>query len=137
MIDITVINTPSSSQIQPIIEGVQNYGESQVEGNAPIKRAFHIKRDGALIGGIVGSQQFERFYMSHLWIAEHCRAQGYGTQLLAECESVLKEHCSSIILETLNAKAVNFYLKNDYEEVGRIHQYVKGFDLVHLLKKLV
>ena len=89
------------------------------------------------MGGIVGALQYERFYLSHIWVSEKYRNSGYGSRLLNDCEVEMKRlGCKSIILETLNEKAVELYLKHDYIQVGRIPEYVKGFDLVHMLKKI-
>ncbi len=137
MDDIEVIESPKLDDIQPIINGVVSYGESLVKDNKPKNLAFYINKDNELIAGIVGSVQYDRFYLSHLWVHENYRNKGYGTSLLTECEKKLKGFaCTSIILETLNSKAVELYLKLGYSQVGSIKEYVKGFDLVHLLKKI-
>jgi len=57
--------------------------------------------------------------------------------LLAKCELELKKlDCSSIILETLNPDAVRLYTKQGFSKISCIKEYVKGFDLVHMLKKI-
>lgn len=137
MSSIKFIETPKSDQVQPIVDGVVSYGESLVQGNNPKKYAFHLIENKHLIGGIVGARQYNRFYLSHIWVSESSRNNGYGSTLLEHCEQKLsKIGCNSIILETLNKRAVKFYLNNGYSSISRITEYVQGFDLVHLLKKI-
>lgn len=137
MCTIECLKSPTVEQIQPIIGGVVAYGEQQVKGNASEKYVFHLKENKELIGGIVGALQYERFYLSHVWVSEKYRNNGYASRLLKYCEVEMKQlGCSSIILETLNEKAVELYLKHNYMQVGRIPKYVKGFDLVHMVKKI-
>ena len=137
MSSVTFIEAPNLEQVQPIVDGVVFYGESLVHGNNPIKYAIHLIENEKLIGGVVGARQYNRFYLSHIWVSKDYRSRGYGSKLLNYCEEKLGSlGCTSIVLETLNKKAVDFYLKHGYSPVSKIPEYVQGFNLVHLLKKI-
>lgn len=134
---VKVIDFPDAEHINPIVDGVVSYGESLVQGNKPKKYVFHLIEDEQLIGGVVGAIQFNRYYLSHIWISENHRNRGKGSKLLSSCEENLRIlGCNSIILETLNKQAVSFYLQNGYTPISEITEYVQGFDLVHLLKEI-
>ena len=134
---IRLIENPDAKETQAIIEGVDAYGKSQVPENTPRKYAIHLELESELIGGIVGSIQFDRFYLSYLWVTESQRGSGHGSQLLEHCEKQMKAlGCNSIILETLNDRAAQLYTKLGYRSVSRIADYVKGFDLVYFLKEI-
>ena len=134
---VEFIETPNAEQITPIVEGVVSHGESLVVGNSPKKHVFHFVENKQLIGGIVGARQYNRYYLSHIWVAENYRNSGHGSKLLNSCEEKMRSlGCTSVVLETLNKEAVTFYLKNGYTSISTIPEYVQGFDLVHLLKKI-
>ncbi len=134
---IELVESPNAGQIQPIVDGVVSYGKSQVKETTQEKFAFHLKVNGALVGGIVGAMQYDRFYLSHIWVSEKHRNKGFGSSLLNNCEEKMRRvGCNSIMLETLNKKAVALYFKHGYVEVGNIPEYVKGFDLIHMVKKI-
>jgi len=137
MINIMRIKAPKEDQIKPIVDGVIAHGESLVGSNKPSKYAFHLQLDKKLIGGVVGYRQYDRFYLTHIWVTEDYRNKGYGSHLLRTTEDELKKvDCNSVLLETLNKDAINFYKKHGYSVISEIPEYVKGFDLVHFLKAI-
>jgi len=137
MIDIEFIENPDDEYVKPIVDGVLEYGESLVGLNSPIKYASHLFDGKVLVGGTVGYRQFDRFYLTHIWVDSKHRGNGLGSKLLQSLEHELKIlGCTSIILETLNERAVKFYECLGYSIISEIKEYVKGFDLVHLTKTI-
>ena len=137
MIEFTFFKEPNADQIKPIVEGVVEYGEGLVGTNKPEKYAIQLSLESELIGGVVGYRQYKRFYLTHIWVSASYRNRGYGSRLLIETEKTLRNSdCTSIMLETLNERAVKLYKQHDYSIVGFIQEYVQGFNLVHMMKEI-
>ncbi|MDQ0068629.1 GNAT superfamily N-acetyltransferase [Variovorax boronicumulans] len=93
--------------------------------------------NGELVGGLRAYVFLYWLRIDSLWVAESARGQRLGTRLLAEAEArarTLGAH--SAALETFEWQARGFYVKQGYEEYGRIDDYVKGFYLASMKKKL-
>jgi len=137
MESIEIIKNPKPEETKEIIDGVYDYGVQQVGANIPEKYAIKLMSGKNVIGGLVGTVQYRRFYLSHLWVGEENRRIGYGGKIIEELEKYVKNMgCTSIILETLNKDAVTFYLKQKYNIVSCIKDYVDGYDLVYLCKAI-
>jgi GNAT superfamily N-acetyltransferase len=90
-----------------------------------------------LVGGLRAYVFLNWLRIDVLWVAEAARGQRLGTHLLAEAEArARKLGAQGAALETFEWQARGFYLKQGYEEYGRIDDYVKGFYLASMKKKL-
>lgn len=93
--------------------------------------------NGELVGGLRAYVFLNWLRIDVLWVAEASRGQRLGTRLLAEAERRATElGAHGAALETFEWQARGFYLKQGYEEYGRIDDYVKGFYLASMKKKL-
>ncbi|MDP9992792.1 GNAT superfamily N-acetyltransferase [Variovorax boronicumulans] len=93
--------------------------------------------NGELVGGLRAYVFLYWLRIDSLWVAEAARGQKLGTRLLAEAEERARNlGAHSAALETFEWQARGFYMKQGYEEYGRINDYVKGFYLASMKKKL-
>ena len=130
---ISAIEAPSHIEIKPILDGIYEYGLAQICGVEPSQWAAVAKEKGAFIGGATGRVHLQQFYLENLWVKEAFRSQGLGTKLHGEILNIAYEHrCSRVLLNTLNERAVSFYLRLSYKELAVIKDYVPGYDLHYL-----
>lgn len=132
---ITTIENPSVQESQPIEAGLRDYGLAQVNGIVPQKWAFHANLRGELIGGATGRVHFSQFYLDNLWVREEFRAKGVGENIHRHVVACAKNcGCRRIQLNTLNPRAVTFYLRLGYRTLAVIENYVDGFNLSYMAK---
>ncbi len=135
--EMTIIENPSKSEIEPIVKGVMEYGLSQVSGIMPRKWAFHVRDGNDLIGGATGRDHLSQFYLDNIWVKEQLRSKGIGTKIHDEVITCAKNcGCRRVQLNTLNSKAVAFYRKLGYEILAEIEGYVDSFSLYYMAKNL-
>ena len=119
--EIAIIENPKKEQCEPIIQGVLEYGLSQIGGQKPKDTAFHVTNDTQLIGGATARKHFSQFYLDNLWIDREHRSLGIGKKLHQEIlQYALKLESKRILLNTLNSRAVSFYKSLGYEEIAVI-----------------
>jgi len=128
---------PSEKDIQRIIDGVISFGLAEVGGEKPLKKAVAAMSGYAVIGGAVGRAHVGQFYLDYLWVAESHRNRGVGSTLHDwVVEQARQSGCTDVWVNTLNEKAVRFYLKHGYRQRSCIENYVTKFDLHHLQLRL-
>ena len=113
------------------------YGLSQVQNKLPRSWAFHAKDDNIIIGWAIGRDHFSQFYLDHIWVKEEFRSKGLGSKIheqVLQCANSCG--CTRIQLNTLNKKAVDFYKKLGYSTLAIIEEYIDGFDLYYMAKKI-
>ena len=135
------IEACKSENIQNIITGLNRYNLSKVQRMAEdwTRLEFFIKDDnGQEIGGILGGIGYwNGLEIKALWVHEHHRNQGLGTQLLTHIETLAKEKgATNAMLDTFDFQAEQFYLKNKYEVIGEISDFPKGHRRIYFSKKL-
>lgn len=93
--------------------------------------------EGTLIGGLVGDTGWGWLYVNLLWVADRCRRQGIGRQLLraAEAESV-RRGCAHAFLRTFDFQAPGFYEREGYVVFGVQENFPLGHRGFYLRKDL-
>jgi len=72
-----------------------------------------------------------------LFVDDAARRQGVGRRLLAMAEHKARElGARNATLNTFEWQARAFYLKQGYEEFGRIDDYIQGFYMAYMKKAL-
>ena len=135
--ELITIEDPNENEIEPIVNGVIEYGLSQVGGIKPGKWAFHAKDSNMIIGGAIGRNHFSQFYLDHIWVEEANRSKGIGRQIHSEVIACAEScGCKRIQLNSLNKAAVTFYRGMGYETLATIEEYVDGFTLYYMAKRI-
>jgi GNAT superfamily N-acetyltransferase len=92
---------------------------------------------GALVAGLRGFVFLSWLNVELLFVDEKARHQGVGRRLLAMAEQKARElGARNATLTTFEWQARTFYLKQGYEEFGRIENYVQGFYAAYMKKAL-
>jgi len=97
-----------------------------------------VKDDqGAIIGGLWGRSAYEWLFVELLFVPEHLRGTGLGTQLMRQAEDVARERgCTGVWLDTFAFQALPFYLKLGYTIFGELKDHPRGISQYWLKKNV-
>jgi GNAT superfamily N-acetyltransferase len=127
----------SAEDLGVISNGVLAYGRSQaVDGNArPL--ACLLRASGQVIAGASGRTEYNRLFVSYLWVREDMRGQGLGSRALLEIEHAARERgCVDALIETLLDRNAQLYQRLGYVAIVRIDGYVGPFHRYIMVKRL-
>jgi GNAT superfamily N-acetyltransferase len=122
-----------------IEEGLTRHAlpSTQVAGFRPIAV---LARDAqrALVGGAVGTINWNWLHISLLWVAESRRHAGLGSRLMAAIERAgIERGCTRAHLDTFSYQARPFYERQGYRVFGVLEDYPTGHQRFFLEKVLV
>ena len=76
-------------------------------------------------------------YVEFLWVRHDQRGSSLGARLLAAAEQEIRRRgCAQVVLSTHSFQAPGFYARFGYRECGRTPAYPRGYDQIHLVKRL-
>jgi GNAT superfamily N-acetyltransferase len=94
-------------------------------------------RHGGLVGGAVGTINWNWLHVSLLWVSEDCRRAGLGRRLLTEMEGIAaRRGCTRAHLDTFSYQARPFYERLGYRLFGILDDYPTGHQRFFLEKTL-
>lgn len=107
-------------------------------GSKPERFSISVKDEhNATIGGAIVYAHPKSIYVDVLWIEEKYRGKGLGQKLLASVEAeAIKRNIKQSTLDTFSFQAEKFYVKQGYEKIGIINDYIEGHDRIYLRKNL-
>ena len=121
-----------------LTHSIMTYGIEQLNGEEPL-RAFCSFREhnDDLIGAAMGYKTLNLFFITHLYVEEQHRNNGYANKLLNEIENKARLlGCNILRLNTLNKKTRSLYSKAGFKKTSTIPGYMDGFDLVYYHKNI-
>lgn len=135
---MTVVEEPSEEELRALIRSLVRYNETRaVPENARDLAVFVRAEDGTLLGGVMGYTHWEWLFVSHLWVDERVRRQGWGGRLMARIEeAAVGRGCHSAHLDTFSFQALGFYEKQGYARFGTLPDYPRGESRYFLSKRL-
>jgi GNAT superfamily N-acetyltransferase len=100
--------------------------------------SIYVKDNASkIIGGAIVYAHTSSIYIDILWVSEEYRGCGIGSELLLRVEAeAIKRGIKASTLDTFSFQAENFYLKQGYEHLGTIKNYVEGHDRIYFRKRL-
>ncbi|MFW2570014.1 GNAT family N-acetyltransferase [Legionella sp. 29fVS95] len=123
-------------QNKVVREGIISFNEPFI-GSKPKRFSVYAKDKNQIIGGAIVYAHTTSIYIDVLWVDNHYRGSGIGTDLLNAVEQeALKRNISESTLDTFSFQAEEFYLKQGYTHLGTIKDYLEGYDRIYLRKKL-
>ncbi|MCB6185214.1 GNAT family N-acetyltransferase [Leeia sp. TBRC 13508] len=132
-----ISNKEDPNSIRMISQGVTEYGRQfSTDGNAePLNISLFL--DSILIAGAIARTEYQRLFVSYLWVDTDWRGTGLGKQILERLEEEAKlRGCKDALIETLLDPIANFYEKQGYRPWVTIPNYVGNFTRHILLKHL-
>jgi ribosomal protein S18 acetylase RimI-like enzyme len=136
---LTLEDHPDPQDIRTVISKLLQYNNNkqQNEDIAYPLGVFIRNAQGEIVGGLVGQTHWGWLFVSHLWVAETLRDQGYGQQLLLKAEQAAKQRgCSYAYLDTFSFQALGFYQRLGYQIFGVLKDYPPGHERYFLQKQI-
>ncbi len=133
-----VIDTKLLEQQDKIIrDGIVNYN-APFTGTKPERYSVYVKgKEGNIIGGAIVYAHKSSIYVDVLWVKEEYRGLGIGAELLRSVEAeAIKRGIPASTLDTFSFQAEGFYLKQGYQHIGTIKNYLEGHDRIYFRKQL-
>lgn len=122
---------------QILIDGICNFNNNFLNEKMKSVTVFLKDENNHVKGGIFGMLRSEAVYITTLWLEENLRTGGWGTQLLLTAEAeAINYGCQYSFLDTYSFQAEGFYLKNGYERIAKIENYILNHAKIFLKKKL-
>ena len=129
--------TRFSRSVRSVRDALKAYGCAEVAEMRPATLGSFLRENGIIVGGACGEIFGNRLVLDLLWVSEEFRNRGIGTRLLRATEEMAAEQgCRDVILETLNARAVQYYVREGYEVATRVENFIPGFDKVILTRRI-
>jgi GNAT superfamily N-acetyltransferase len=125
---ISVEHDASPELRRLIEEGLTRHAlaTTRVPGFQPIAVVARDAR-GAIVGGIVGTTNWNWLHVALVWVSESCRRGGLGRRLMAELErAAVARGCTRAHLDTFSFQARPFYERLGYRVFGVLDDYPSG-----------
>jgi GNAT superfamily N-acetyltransferase/predicted enzyme related to lactoylglutathione lyase len=135
---ITVEDDPSPVDVQVLRAGLHEHAlpVTGVPGFDPIG-VFARDRQGAVVGGVVGTVNWNWLHVTLAWVAEPARRSGLGRRLLGTLEDEARRRgCRHVHLDTFSYQARPFYEHLGYEVFATLEDYPPGHRRFFLRKCL-
>jgi GNAT superfamily N-acetyltransferase len=134
---ISMDDQPSEADTHLLIRNLASYNDTQAEKENWQRLAIFIRDDqGEMAGGLYGYTHWGWLFISHLWVAQALRGQGYGTELVARAEhEAARRGCRQAYLDTFDFQALGFYQKRGYEVFGLLEGFPTGHRRYFLQKR--
>ena len=92
---------------------------------------------GDLCAGLFGWTWGGCGYIELFWVRADRRGSGLGSRMLAAAEREIRlRGCDQVALSTHSFQAPGFYARFGYRECGRTPAYPRGYEQIHLVKRL-
>ncbi|MBD2355375.1 GNAT family N-acetyltransferase [Tolypothrix sp. FACHB-123] len=135
----TVDDDPQPEDIRTVINQLVEYNNAlQIEKDVYQPLAVFIRDSNQeIVGGLVGKTQWGWLFISHLWVAEALRGQGYGKKLIVQAEVAAKQRgCSYAYLDTFSFQSLGFYQRLGYQIFGVLDNFPPGHQRYFLKKEV-
>jgi GNAT superfamily N-acetyltransferase len=129
---------PSPDDIRRLVDHLVAFNRERVGASDHRPLAVFIHDAGELVGGACGYTHWKWLFVSHLWLAEPLRGNGWGRRLMREIEALAaRRGCRAAHLDTFSFQALEFYEKLGYRRFGTLPDYPLGESRYFLWKKLI
>jgi GNAT superfamily N-acetyltransferase len=135
-VTLTVETEPSDRDVAALADGLTQHALPTTgrPGFLPLA-VFARDAEGALVGGISGTVNWNWLHIALFWISSEERHSGLGTRLLRAIEAAAIERgCAHAHLDTFSYQARPFYEKHGYVLFATLDDYPPG-SARHFLRK--
>lgn len=136
---ITVEDNPSAEDIRTVIGKILDYNNnSQKQEDVAYPLAILIRdANSEIVGGLLGETHWGWLFISHLWVAQSLRGQGYGREIMLKAEQEAKKrNCGHAWLDTFSFQALGFYERLGYQIFGVLEDYPQEHKRYFLHKQI-
>ena len=137
MRDWSIEEVTEATDLAVLSEGVTQFGRSLSIGGNARAIACLLREDRQVVAGASGRTEFDRLFISYLWVKESLRSRGLGSQVLAKLElAAIERGCKDALIETLSDRTANLYARLGYQQVAAVPSYVGSFTKHVLVKPI-
>lgn len=124
-----------AKDLEVVSKGVFAHGRAQAhDGNAEPIACLVYDADRVIAGG-TGRTEYQRLFISYLWVADELRGQGIARRILKELESeAARRGCKDALIETLDDTVASLYRHLGYNSLAVVKGYVGRFNRHIMLK---
>jgi GNAT superfamily N-acetyltransferase len=136
-VTLRVIDNPAPEVVATLGAGLTEHAlpTTGVPGFLPI--AVLAYDDGALLGGVHGTINWNWLHVALFWLSDQARRHGLGSKLLARIEEVAIERgCRNAHLDTFSYQARPFYERHGYQLFATLEDYPPGHQRFFMRKRL-
>ncbi|MBL6078115.1 GNAT family N-acetyltransferase [Belnapia sp. T18] len=138
--DLSVVPSGSPDKDrQWILDRLVAFNESKAgpSGFRPYVILLQEEAGKRTLGGLAGMSFYDWFYVELVFVPEHVRHAGWGTQLLSQAEAeAVRRNCVGIWLDTYGFQARRFYERRGYEVFGALDDHPRGSQRCFMRKML-
>lgn len=133
------IQPASAEDTRAVFAGLLAFNQA-ASGDAlddqPVNRVIHDAA-GQVVAGIAADVCGGWLMVHALWVDQTQRGRGLGQALLADAEQQARAlGAHAVTLDTFSWQAEGFYLKQGYAVFGRLQDFPRGHERLHLRKPL-
>jgi len=133
----SIEDDPADEDLAEISAGVIEFGRAEAAGGSAKPIACFLREGKAITAGATGRTEFERLFVSYIWVREDLRGAGLGSTALKGIEDAAhKRGARDSLIETLSDRTAGLYRRCGYLEIASIFRYVGPFTKYVMLKKL-
>jgi len=134
--EIEISHTDDDAQF--IRQKLNQYNNHFAQPDNHERLSLVVRRDGAMIGGLVGGTYWNWLYVELFWVEENARKNGLGTRILAKAEELaIQKGCKNAHLETHDFQSLEFYQRRGYVIFGELKDLPEGHTKYYLHRQLV
>ena len=131
----TLVSDAPPNDLEIIANGVFAHGRAQAHDGKAEPIACLVRDQDRVVAGGTGRTEYERLFISYLWVSEELRGQGLARRILEALESeAQKRGCKDALIETLDDKVASLYRHLGYSSVAEVKAYVGRFSRHIMLK---
>ncbi|MBS0969411.1 N-acetyltransferase [Chimaeribacter arupi] len=113
---LTVVPEVTDTDREALFSGLRGYNRQFIDTRDWGQFGVYARNNaGDMTGGLIASRKGVWLCIDYLWVSEHLRGTGLGSQLvaLAEQEGV-RTGCRHALVDTFSFQALPFYVKQGY-----------------------
>jgi GNAT superfamily N-acetyltransferase len=122
---------------QAIRERLKSYNNQFAPPDEHENLSLIVKRNGEVIGGLLGGFYWNWLHIDWFWVAEDARNTGLGGRILEAAEQMaVRKGCRNAHLETHDFQSLSFYQRRGYQTFGKLEDLPIGHTKYYLFKNL-
>jgi ribosomal protein S18 acetylase RimI-like enzyme len=136
-ISLHIENNPDPDDFRRLAQGLLSFNVGRGATTDYDEFVVFLRNRRKVVGGVKGYVQWGWLFVSHLWVDEALRGQGWGTAVMRAAEREGRNRgCRAVHLDTFSFQAPGFYEKLGYTPFGVLHDYPNGHRRIFLWKPL-
>ena len=113
---------PNPDDLRAVVRGLvaHNAARAAPEDKRPLA-VFARAPNGEIHGGAAGYTHWGWLFVSHLWVPESLRGEGWGRRLMTALEEAARRRgCHAAHLDTFSFQSLGFYERLGYERFATL-----------------